>query len=185
MLASWNSVPRLKFHRGASNSEISGPAPKFFSWSVVAGCRCDRIQTPFAQTSIAFRSVIGIAYKTSIRKRRLETLVAHLLPQVIRRHFGVEIPSFRTPKLRFWPTISPFQSNVSLDHVNLGRGGHTESSSHSDRKLCSTRHENSSLGRRYGNVSLDHVNPGQGGHMELASHGDRKLCSTRCENSSP
>ncbi|MQL78679.1 hypothetical protein Taro_011128 [Colocasia esculenta] len=29
-----------------SHSEISGPAPKFHSGSVVAGCRCDRIWTP-------------------------------------------------------------------------------------------------------------------------------------------
>ncbi|MQL84104.1 hypothetical protein Taro_016625 [Colocasia esculenta] len=29
-----------------SHSEISGPAPKFLSGSMVAGCRCDRIRTP-------------------------------------------------------------------------------------------------------------------------------------------
>ncbi|MQM04463.1 hypothetical protein Taro_037260 [Colocasia esculenta] len=156
---------------------------------------------PFAQTGITFRSVIRIAYKTPIRNRHSESLVAPLLPREIRRHFGVKKLLFRTPKLRFWPTISPFQrfshSNVSLDHVNPGWGGHTELVSHGDRKLCSTRCENSSPGRRYGctnivdivtpfgNVSLHHVNPGRGGHTESASHGDRKLCSTRRENSSP
>ncbi|MQL96525.1 hypothetical protein Taro_029189 [Colocasia esculenta] len=97
--------------------------------------------------------------------------------------------------------ISPFQrfsrSNVSLDHVNPGRGGHTKLAGHGDRKLCSTRRENSSPSHRYGctniadivthfgNVSLDHVNPGQGSSTESASHGDRKLCLTRHENSSP
>ncbi|MQL90943.1 hypothetical protein Taro_023546 [Colocasia esculenta] len=104
----------------------------------------------------------------------LETLVAPLLPQAIRCHFGVEKPSFHTPKLRFRPTISPFRSNVSLDHVNLGRGSHTESACHGDRKLFSRS-----------NVSLDHVNPRRSSHTELACHGDRKLCSTRRENSSP
>ncbi|MQL94798.1 hypothetical protein Taro_027444, partial [Colocasia esculenta] len=140
---------------------------------------------PFPQTSISFSSVIGIAYKTPIRNRHSETLIAPLLPQAIRRRFRVEKPSFRTPKLLFQLTISPFQrcshSNVSLDHMNLGRGGHTESASHSDRKFCSTRRKNSCS---HSNVSLDHVNLGRGGHTESASHGDRKFCSTRRKNSS-
>ncbi|MQM01131.1 hypothetical protein Taro_033888 [Colocasia esculenta] len=103
---------------------------------------------PIAQTGITFRSVIGIAYKTTIQNRHSETLVALLFPQVIRRHFGVEKPSFHTPKLRFRLAISPFprfsRCNVSLDHVYPGRGNHTESTCHGDRKLCSTRCENSS-----------------------------------------
>ncbi|MQL74879.1 hypothetical protein Taro_007251 [Colocasia esculenta] len=61
----------------------------------------------------------------------------------------VEKPSFCTPKLRFRPTISPFprfsRYNISLDHMNLGRGNDTESACHGDLKLCSTRHENFSL----------------------------------------
>ncbi|MQL82296.1 hypothetical protein Taro_014766 [Colocasia esculenta] len=54
--------------------------------------------------------------------------------------------------------MSPFQrfsrSNISLDHVNPRRGGHTESASHGDRKLCSTRRENSSSGRRYRRTNI-------------------------------
>ncbi|MQM01436.1 hypothetical protein Taro_034189 [Colocasia esculenta] len=213
---------------------------------------------PFAQTGITFCSVIGIAYKAPIRNRHSEMLVAPLSPLSIRCHFGVEKPSFRTPKLQFRPTISTFPrfscNNVSLDHVNPGRGNHTESACHGDRKLCSTRCGNSSpdicsrgdrnvpqvpnpesalrpgrhkvgfgdfqsgaqIPLREGgrgrvdekpsfrtlkvrfrptissfsrfsrsNVSLDHVNPGRGNHTESACHGDWKLCSTRCENSSP
>ncbi|MQM21636.1 hypothetical protein Taro_054680, partial [Colocasia esculenta] len=49
----------------------------------------------FAQTGITFRSVIGIAYKTPIRNQHSEALDAPLLPQAIRRRFGVEKPSFR------------------------------------------------------------------------------------------
>ncbi|MQM07886.1 hypothetical protein Taro_040739 [Colocasia esculenta] len=60
--------------------------------------------------------------------------------------------------------ISLFQrysrSNVSLDHVNPGQGGHTESASHGDRKLCSPRRENSFPGRRYGCTNIaDIVTP--------------------------
>ena len=55
----------------------------------------------FAQTGITFRSVFGITYKTPIRNRHSEALDAPLLPQAIRRRFGVDKPSFRTPKLRF------------------------------------------------------------------------------------
>ncbi|MQL73680.1 hypothetical protein Taro_006012, partial [Colocasia esculenta] len=33
--------------------------------------------------------------------------------------------------------------NISPNHVNLGRGNHTESADHGDWKLCSTRRENS------------------------------------------
>ncbi|MQM02602.1 hypothetical protein Taro_035381, partial [Colocasia esculenta] len=59
-----------------------------------------------AQIGITFRSVIGIAYKTPIWIRHSEALDAPLLAQAIRRRFGVENPSFRTLKLRFYPTIS-------------------------------------------------------------------------------
>ncbi|MQM23234.1 hypothetical protein Taro_056297, partial [Colocasia esculenta] len=64
----------------------------------------------FAQTGITFRSVIGIAYKTPIRNPHSEALDAPLLPQAIRRRFGVKKPSFHTPKLRFYPMISPIPS---------------------------------------------------------------------------
>ncbi|MQL99655.1 hypothetical protein Taro_032382, partial [Colocasia esculenta] len=37
-------------------------------------------------------------------------------------------------------------SSVSLDYANRWRGNHTESTCHGDRKLCSTRHENSCPG---------------------------------------
>ncbi|MQL87072.1 hypothetical protein Taro_019607 [Colocasia esculenta] len=72
---------------------------------------------PFAQTGITFSSVIGITYKTPIRNRHSETLIAPLL-----------------------------LSNVSLDHVNPGRGNPTELAYHGNQKLCSTRCENSSPG---------------------------------------
>ncbi|MQL99399.1 hypothetical protein Taro_032121, partial [Colocasia esculenta] len=119
---------------------------------------------PFTQTGITFCSVIEIAYKTPIQNRHSETLVTPLSPHVIRHHFGVVKPSFRTPKLRFRPTMSPFQrfshNNVYLDYMNPWRGGHTESGSRGDRKLCSTRHENSSTGRRYGCTNIaDIVTP--------------------------
>ncbi|MQL77792.1 hypothetical protein Taro_010210, partial [Colocasia esculenta] len=56
---------------------------------------------PFAQTGITFRSVIRITCKTPTRNRHSEALVSPLSPQAMRRHFGVEKPSFRAPKLRF------------------------------------------------------------------------------------
>ncbi|MQL87492.1 hypothetical protein Taro_020032 [Colocasia esculenta] len=84
-----------------SHSEISGPAQNSsagaWSWAVDAIAYGHL----FAQTGITFRSVIGIAYKTTIRNRHSETSDARLLPKAIRCHFGVEKPSFRTPKLRF------------------------------------------------------------------------------------
>ncbi|MQL85919.1 hypothetical protein Taro_018440, partial [Colocasia esculenta] len=73
-------------------------------------------------------------------------------------------PSFRTPKLCSQSTISPFprfsNSSVSLDYANRWRGSNTESTCHGDRKLCSTRRENSSPGRRYGCINIaDIVTP--------------------------
>ncbi|MQL99429.1 hypothetical protein Taro_032157 [Colocasia esculenta] len=78
-----------------SDSEISGPAPKFLSQSVIAvqhsnsstGVRswaADAIAYghPFAQTGITFRSVIEIAYKNPIQNRYSEPLVA---PYYLRR----------------------------------------------------------------------------------------------------
>ncbi|MQL69083.1 hypothetical protein Taro_001351 [Colocasia esculenta] len=95
---------------------------------------------PFAQTGITFRSVIEITYKTPIRNRYSDALVAPLSPQAIRLRFRVEKPSFRTRKLQLRPMITLFQrfsrSNASLDHVNPGRGSHTESTCHGDWKLC-------------------------------------------------
>ncbi|MQL76833.1 hypothetical protein Taro_009244 [Colocasia esculenta] len=61
---------------------------------------------------------------------------------MIRRRFGVEKPSFRTPKLRFY--------SDSLNCANRWRRPHTDPPSHSDRKSCSTRREISSPGRGYG-----------------------------------
>ncbi|MQM01750.1 hypothetical protein Taro_034510 [Colocasia esculenta] len=102
---------------------------------------------PFAQTGITFRSVVEITYKTPIRNQHSEAPVAPLLPKTIRHHFGVEKPSFQTPKLRFQSTFSPFprfsRSSVSLNYANRWRSNHTESAGHGDRKLCSTRRENS------------------------------------------
>ncbi|MQM05998.1 hypothetical protein Taro_038816, partial [Colocasia esculenta] len=66
------------------------------------------------------------------------------------RHFGVEKPSFRTPKLRFKPTISPIPSSDSLDYANHWWSQHAEPPSHSDQKSCSIRPENSSPGCGYG-----------------------------------
>ncbi|MQM22080.1 hypothetical protein Taro_055130, partial [Colocasia esculenta] len=104
----------------------------------------------FAQTGITFRSLLGIAYKTPIRNRHSEAFDAPLLPQAIRCHFGVEKPSFRTPKLRFQPTITPIPCSDSLDYANRWRSPHAEPPNHSDRKSCSTRREISSRGRGYG-----------------------------------
>ncbi|MQL90299.1 hypothetical protein Taro_022895 [Colocasia esculenta] len=77
---------------------------------------------PFSQMGITFCSVIRIAYKTPIRNRHSETPNAPLLPQAIRRHFGVKKPSFRSLKLQFLPTISPIQSRPLTaigSHVQL------------------------------------------------------------------
>ncbi|MQL68573.1 hypothetical protein Taro_000827 [Colocasia esculenta] len=119
---------------------------------------------PFAQTGITFRSVIGIAFKTPIRNRHSEAPVAPLSPQAIGCRFGAEKSSFRTMKLRFRPTIaliSKFSgSSISLDYANHWRGQHTESACHDDRKSCSTQHEISSTGRRYGCTNIaDIVTP--------------------------
>ncbi|MQL71860.1 hypothetical protein Taro_004220, partial [Colocasia esculenta] len=61
---------------------------------------------PSTQTSITFRSVIEITYKTPIRNRHSEALVA--------------LYSL---------------SNVSIYHVNPGRSSHTESACHGNRKF--------------------------------------------------
>ncbi|MQM11763.1 hypothetical protein Taro_044673 [Colocasia esculenta] len=56
--------------------------------------------------------------------------------------------------------VTPFgfsRNNVSVDHVNPGVGGHTESASHGDRNLCSSRHENSSPGCRYGCTNITDI----------------------------
>ncbi|MQL92115.1 hypothetical protein Taro_024733 [Colocasia esculenta] len=76
----------------------------------------------------------------------------------------VEKPLFRTPKLRFQPTISLIprfsSSSVSLDYVNRWRGQHTKSAYHGDRKSCSTRLEISTPGRTYGCTNIaDIVTP--------------------------
>ncbi|MQM19965.1 hypothetical protein Taro_052981 [Colocasia esculenta] len=71
---------------------------------------------------------------TTIRNRHSETPDAPILPRAIRRHFGVQKPSFRTP-------------NDSLDYVNRWRSPHTEPACHGDRKSCSTLREISSRGR--------------------------------------
>ncbi|MQL96473.1 hypothetical protein Taro_029166, partial [Colocasia esculenta] len=78
---------------------------------------------PFAQTGKPFRSVIRIAYKTPIWNRHSEAYVAPFLPQAIRRRFGVEKPSFRTPKVRFQPTLFPFRRKA---YVTTIRNRHSE-----------------------------------------------------------
>ncbi|MQL82455.1 hypothetical protein Taro_014916 [Colocasia esculenta] len=113
---------------------------------------------PFAQTGITFRSIIKIAYKTPIKNRHSKAPVAPLSPQAKRHRFGVEKPSFRTPKLRFQPTISPILrfsgSSAFLDYANRWRGQHTESVYHDDQKSCSTQLEISTTSRRYGCVNI-------------------------------
>ncbi|MQL74761.1 hypothetical protein Taro_007136 [Colocasia esculenta] len=86
-----------------------------------------------SHTDITFLSVIEIAYKNTIRNRHSETPDASLLPKEIRRHFGVEKPSFCTPKF-----------SDSLDYANRWRSPHTEPACHGDRKSFSTRCEISS-----------------------------------------
>ncbi|MQL73673.1 hypothetical protein Taro_006015 [Colocasia esculenta] len=149
-LVSWNSVSGPKFPPGTFpvRRPNSSPAARSQAADVIAyGHR-------FAQTGITFRSIIGIAYKTPIRNRHSEALDDPLVRQARRRRFGVEKPSFRTPKLRFEPTISPiprfFGSNDSFDYANHWRSPHAELPSHSDRKSCSTRREISSPGHEYG-----------------------------------
>ncbi|MQL92114.1 hypothetical protein Taro_024732 [Colocasia esculenta] len=59
-----------------SHSEISGPTPKFLFGSVVAGCRCDRIQTPLRSNGhnfllVAPPSITRIAGGADTRSRPL------------------------------------------------------------------------------------------------------------------
>ncbi|MQM14305.1 hypothetical protein Taro_047236 [Colocasia esculenta] len=54
-----------------SHSEISGPAPKFLSRSMVAGCRCDRIRTPLRSNG----HNVPLGDKTSFRRQK--TFVSH------------------------------------------------------------------------------------------------------------
>ncbi|MQM23074.1 hypothetical protein Taro_056135 [Colocasia esculenta] len=153
------TASRPQFRIGTSTRSVNGRIRRFPVWrpNSSPGARsraADAISYGhrFAQTGITFRSVIGIAYKTPIRNRHSEALDAPLLPQVIRRCFGVEKPSFRNMKLRFEPMISPipgfFGSSDSLDYANRWRIPHTKPPSHSDRKSCSTRREISSPRRR-------------------------------------
>ncbi|MQL99280.1 hypothetical protein Taro_032000 [Colocasia esculenta] len=151
-----NSIPRLKLHRGACVliRRISVRRPNYSpgAWSLAADAFA--YGHPFAQTGITFHSAIGITYKTPIQNRHSEALVVPLLPRAIKRRFRVKKPSFRTPKLRFYLKISPFPRfsgrNVTLDHANPWLGDHTESTYHGNRKLSSTRRENSSPEYRIG-----------------------------------
>ncbi|MQM18984.1 hypothetical protein Taro_051985 [Colocasia esculenta] len=43
------------------------------------------------------------------------------MPQAIRRRFGVEKPSFRTPKLCFQPTITPFPRRITGEATRRSR----------------------------------------------------------------
>ncbi|MQM12527.1 hypothetical protein Taro_045443, partial [Colocasia esculenta] len=109
LFAWWSEPPaRPQLRIGTSTQSVNGRIRRFpvrqpnssagaRSWvaDLIAYGHC------FAQTRITFRSVIGIAYKTPIRNQHGEPLDAPLLPQAIRRCFGVEKPSFRTPNLRF------------------------------------------------------------------------------------
>ncbi|MQL96104.1 hypothetical protein Taro_028779 [Colocasia esculenta] len=107
-LFTWGSEPpaRPQFRIGTSTRSVNGRIRRFpvrrpNSSPGARSRAADAIAYghPFVQTGITFRSVVGIAYKTPIRNRHSVVLDATLLPQAIRRHFGVEKPSFRTPKL--------------------------------------------------------------------------------------
>ncbi|MQM23244.1 hypothetical protein Taro_056306, partial [Colocasia esculenta] len=76
---------------------------------------------------ITFRSVIGIAYKTTIRNRHSETLDASLLP-----------------KLTISPIPSFCGSSDSLDYGNRRQSPHTEPACHGDQKSRSSHREISS-----------------------------------------
>ncbi|MQM07913.1 hypothetical protein Taro_040759 [Colocasia esculenta] len=122
MLLLRNFILRPNFHRGACvlvhrllHPLAPGPKSSQGAWSRAANAII--YGHNFARTGITFRSVIGIAYKTPIRNRHSEALVA--------------LYSL---------------SNISLDYVNPWRDNHTKSTCHDDRKLCSTRCENSSSG---------------------------------------
>ncbi|MQL95130.1 hypothetical protein Taro_027790, partial [Colocasia esculenta] len=99
-----------------------------------------RLSYPLGKTQIFFRAVIGTARESPIRNR-------YFNPFGTRLDSGISGPA---PKF-----LSG--SNVSLDHVNPGRGSHTELASHGDRKLCSTRREKSSRGRRYGCSNINDI----------------------------
>ncbi|MQM15470.1 hypothetical protein Taro_048412 [Colocasia esculenta] len=175
----WSARPQ--FEIGNSTRSVEGcirrfpvwrpnSSPEAWSWAadVIA------YRHPFAQTSISFRSVIEIAYKTPIRNRHSEAPNATLSPQDIRRHFLVKKPSFRTLKLHFQPTITPFpwfsSRTVTLDYANRWRSSHTDSACHGDLKLCSTCRGNSSPRR----VGIAYVITIQNRHSETV---DRALVS--------
>ncbi|MQL85609.1 hypothetical protein Taro_018141 [Colocasia esculenta] len=152
--STWSAQGRIgRFPVRRPNSSLGG-------WSQAA----DAIAYghPFAQMGITFRSVIGIAYKTPIRNRHSNMLIApycrirkDLISGSKNLHFALQNCDSDGRS----PCFKGFHDNVSLDHVNLGRGGHTESVSHGDRKLCSTRRENSSPGRRYGCTNIAYNQP--------------------------
>ncbi|MQL81454.1 hypothetical protein Taro_013936 [Colocasia esculenta] len=112
-----------------------------------------------------------------------ETPDAPLLPKALRRRFGVEKPSFRNLKLRFYPTISPIPrfsgSRDSLDYANRLRSPHREPACHGDRKLCSTHREISSPAKELGitfrpGIGIAYVTTIRNRHFETV---DRALVS--------
>ncbi|MQM21834.1 hypothetical protein Taro_054879, partial [Colocasia esculenta] len=86
------------------------------------------------ESSITFRTGIGIAYVTTIRNRHSETVDRALVSRN-------SVPGLKYP---------PERVSDSLDYANRWRSPHAPPPSHSHRKSCSTQREISSSGRVYG-----------------------------------
>ncbi|MQM23779.1 hypothetical protein Taro_056848, partial [Colocasia esculenta] len=115
---------RPQFRIGTSTRSVKGRIRRFPvrrpNFSVGARSRAaDAIAygEAFAQTCITFRSIIGIAYKTTIRNQHLEALDAQLVPE---------------SPLRFIPTPSAkelgitFCTGIGIAYVTTIRNRHSE-----------------------------------------------------------
>ncbi|MQL93139.1 hypothetical protein Taro_025776 [Colocasia esculenta] len=110
---------------------------------------------------MAIGSCVRLGARTPPQNRHSETIDRML----------VSLNSVRGPKFhrgacvlvhRLSYPLGFSRSNDSLDHVNPGRGNHTASACHGNRKLCSTRRENSSPGRRYGCTNIADIDTPSG-----------------------
>ncbi|MQM23002.1 hypothetical protein Taro_056063, partial [Colocasia esculenta] len=103
-----------------SHSEISGPVQNSSPGAWPRAVDAIAYGHLFAQRGITFRSVIRIAYKTTLRNRHIETPDARLLPKAIRRRFGF-IPTPSAKELGI-----TFRSGIGIAYVTTIRNRHSE-----------------------------------------------------------
>ncbi|MQL77118.1 hypothetical protein Taro_009536, partial [Colocasia esculenta] len=117
------------------------PGPKFHRGAYVL---IHRLSYPFGKMWIFVLTAIRTAYESPIWNRHFDPVGAgsdsEISDPVPKFLSGCVFVGCRCDRIR-----TPLRSNgnVSLDHVNPGRSNHMESACHGDRKLCSTRCENS------------------------------------------